>query len=74
MSQKHDRTQDPLPACDSCEWADQPTEFASEVYCHKKRRMMPITHNCHAYVYDLLKRQPLRLTVRGQLEPGLMDD
>ncbi len=69
-----DLTQDPMPTCDSCEWADMPTSYATEVYCHKKKRTMPASHSCRAYVYDLLKRQPLRLSLTTHLEPGLLDD
>jgi hypothetical protein len=74
MARKKNLSEDTMPTCDSCEWADLADPYASEVYCHKKKRYMPASHTCRAYVYDLLKRQPLRLSLSSHLEPGLLDD
>ncbi len=63
---------DPIPSCESCEFASPTPE--GTVYCHKKKKERDPDTKCHGYRYDLLKRDPLSRPTLPRLDPDLLGD
>lgn len=56
------RKQNDEPLYDSfclyCEHASSANEEEETVFCDKKKKAVPMNGHCHAFFYDLLKREP----------------
>lgn len=68
------QTRDPLPSCAFCEYAKDNTGDSDFVFCTRSACEISAGGLCSNYIYDLLKRRPLRLRLTGHLSPGLLDD
>ncbi len=63
---------DPLPACAFCEYAKEGDNHDLFVFCTHTEQEVSAQGKCRHYVYDLLKRQPLRLRLTTHLTPDLL--
>lgn len=68
-----DPDRDPIPSCESCEFATCTPE-GDTAYCHLRAARTELTHCCSAYSYDLLKRKPVTERVTGTIELVPLDD
>ena len=70
IRQEMDR--DPLPSCAFCEYAKVESDQDDFVLCTRTGHEVSASGKCGHYVYDLLKRQPLRLRLTTHLTPDLL--
>ena len=63
---------DPLPSCAFCEYAEVGGNHDSFVKCTRVNQEVSAHGSCSHYLYDLLKRQPLRLRLTTHLTPDLL--
>lgn len=74
-SKKKLESEDYIRCCLNCEQAviDENEEYPDTVFCSRCKKDKPANAKCRKYVYDLLKRQPMRHAEIPTLDPELLD-
>lgn len=72
MKKDNRAERDPLASCSFCEHAR--ISEGDQIYCEKYRKDIIGRDCCSDYIYDLTKRQPLRLRSSCHLTEALLED